>query len=97
MGCEKDIPVQYIDNNFNPNTLNIEIPSGFPYVNQNLDLPEEGVMLGRKLFYEKKLSQNNQMSCASCHIQEFGFSNGTRYSVGVSRISKNSNIFCSVM
>jgi len=91
MGCEKDIPVQYIDNNFNTNPLNIETPSGFPYINQNSDITEEGVLLGRKLFYEKRLSQNNQMSCASCHIQEFGFSNGTRYSVGVSGISGELN------
>ena len=79
-GCEKDIPVQHINQN---TPFNLIAPAGFPSFNNNLEVTNKGVELGRKLFYENKLSQNNQMSCASCHIQEFGFSNGTRYSVGV--------------
>lgn len=33
----------------------------------------EGVYLGRFLFYEKKLSINNNLSCASCHDQKLAF------------------------
>jgi cytochrome c peroxidase len=29
----------------------------------------EGIALGRKLFYEKRLSGDNTMSCATCHVQ----------------------------
>lgn len=38
--------------------------------------------LGRVLFYDKKLSANNTISCASCHIQEFGFSDTATLSKG---------------
>jgi cytochrome c peroxidase len=42
-----------------------------------------GVELGRMLFYEKKLSGNNTMSCASCHKQERAFADGNAFSVGI--------------
>lgn len=35
---------------------------------------EEGIALGRKLYYDDILSNTGQ-SCASCHIQEHGFAN----------------------
>lgn len=39
-------------------------------------LTYEGIELGRRLFYDKHLSINGQLSCASCHKQEFAFSDG---------------------
>ncbi|TXC76986.1 cytochrome-c peroxidase [Luteibaculum oceani] len=41
-----------------------------------------GATLGRVLFYDKKLSKNNRISCASCHIQAHGFSDTARFSTG---------------
>jgi cytochrome c peroxidase len=46
-------------------------------------LTEQGVQLGRMLFYEKTLSKNNMISCASCHKQEFAFDDTARFSIGV--------------
>jgi cytochrome c peroxidase len=45
-------------------------------------LTMEGVELGRKLFREKRLSKGNVQSCASCHEQSHGFTDGQRYSLG---------------
>ncbi len=45
-------------------------------------LTAEGVALGRKLFHEKALSNDFSMSCATCHRQEFAFSDTARFSVG---------------
>ena len=39
-------------------------------------------MLGRVLFYDKRLSVNDTISCASCHQQAQGFSDSARFSVG---------------
>lgn len=39
--------------------------------------------LGRVLFYDKHLSTNNTISCASCHLQQFAFSDTASASVGV--------------
>lgn len=47
-------------------------------------LTVEGIELGRHLFYETKLSGNNTQSCASCHNQEFAFTdNGKQFSSGI--------------
>jgi cytochrome c peroxidase len=43
---------------------------------------DHGATLGRVLFYEKALSKNNTISCASCHKQEKGFSDDAVFSVG---------------
>lgn len=42
----------------------------------------EGATLGRVLFYDKKLSANETVSCASCHQQDKGFSDDAVLSVG---------------
>lgn len=39
--------------------------------------------LGRVLFYDKNLSSNNSISCASCHKQEFAFGDNVVASTGV--------------
>ncbi len=40
------------------------------------------VKLGRWLFYDTRLSGNNTMSCATCHIQALAFTDGKTRSVG---------------
>lgn len=59
--------------------------AGFPppNFNDNELFTVEGVKLGRLLFYETKLSKDNSISCASCHKQEFGFSDPNQFSSGV--------------
>jgi cytochrome c peroxidase len=44
---------------------------------------KQGVYLGRMLFYEKKLSANNTISCSSCHQQQKAFTDGRAFSNGV--------------
>lgn len=41
-----------------------------------------GATLGRVLFYDKKLSANGTIACASCHIQAQGFADPAPFSVG---------------
>lgn len=54
-----------------------------PTIASDNALTEQGVQLGRMLFYEKSLSKNNMISCASCHKQEFAFDDTSRFSIGV--------------
>jgi cytochrome c peroxidase len=42
-----------------------------------------GATLGRVLFYDKRLSRNNTVSCSSCHQQAHGFSDPSIASTGV--------------
>jgi len=46
-------------------------------------LKDTKATLGRILFYDKNLSTNNKISCASCHKQAFGFSDTALVSNGV--------------
>ncbi len=41
---------------------------------ENNPADAEKIALGRKLFYDRRLSLNNTFSCAMCHIPEQGFS-----------------------
>jgi cytochrome c peroxidase len=41
------------------------------------------ITLGRILFYDKNLSTNNRVACATCHQQASGFSDPARFSTGV--------------
>jgi cytochrome c peroxidase len=45
-------------------------------------MTEEGVALGRLLFYEKLLSADGSYSCGSCHKQEYAFTDGLTRAVG---------------
>ena len=54
-----------------------------PQIATDNPLTEQGVKLGRMLFYEKALSSNNQISCASCHNQKTAFSDTAKFSIGV--------------
>ena len=45
-------------------------------------ITNDGATLGRVLFYDKRLSIAENISCASCHTQETGFGDVRRLSVG---------------
>lgn len=79
---------------YNPTSYTLKIPKGLPemVIPEDNPMTVEGVELGRKLFYEKKLSGNNTMSCASCHNQAQGFTdNGKAVSTGIDGIAGNRN------
>lgn len=69
------------------------IPQGLPPMNipSNNPLTVEGIALGKRLFYDPILSANNTQSCASCHLQETGFSETTQYSTGIDGIQGERN------
>lgn len=47
--------------------------------------------LGRLLFYDNRLSQNNSISCANCHNQEAGFADRKQFSSGVKNFETSRN------
>jgi len=59
-----------------PHPLSFAVPAGFPdpsYNFTNNPLTEEGFELGRKLFYDGRLSKDGNFPCASCHQQFAAF------------------------
>jgi cytochrome c peroxidase len=71
----------------------LEEPSHFPKMQIPLDNPltVQGVELGRRLFYDKKLSADNSLSCAGCHLPQVSFSDPERYSTGIDGIKGTRN------
>ncbi|MBU1308069.1 MAG: di-heme enzyme [Gammaproteobacteria bacterium] len=61
-----------------------QLPDGFPLPVVPADNPMSAakVELGRHLFYDTALSANQQQSCASCHQQQYAFSQPLKVSVG---------------
>ena len=61
-----------------------DLPAGFPTPWGPADNPmtaEKGVV-GRHLFYDKRLSGNETYACSSCHDQKKGFADGLAFPVG---------------
>ncbi|MDD3877390.1 MAG: cytochrome c peroxidase [Bacteroidales bacterium] len=87
--CKKENPLPP-DNDkpdsFNPTPYTLDLPFYFPTV---LNIPPdnpmtiEGIELGRYLFYDGRLSgrthPDSLMTCATCHLQEYGFSTGINH------------------
>ena len=63
----------------NPTWLEFRIPPGWPRPPTDIfaknRLSEQGFQLGRKLFYDGKLSKDGNFPCASCHQQFAAFAN----------------------
>lgn len=60
--CRKD--------DFNPTPISFSVPAGFPQAAFNFSanpLTEEGFQLGKKLFYDGRLSKDGFFPCGSCH------------------------------
>jgi cytochrome c peroxidase len=72
-GCKDDFEGEaYIADQ----AYDLEIPADFPALAFDRDknpVTVNGVALGKKLFYEGRLSRNNSISCGFCHIQENAF------------------------
>ncbi len=69
---------------YNPTFYNLEKPPYFPDFPQSYRLSEEAVALGRKLFYEKRLSGDGSLACAGCHAQEYSFTDSEKqFSEGI--------------
>lgn len=70
LSCHKEMPPP------DPGFPGFRKPAHFPEPAYHFDtnpVTEAGFRLGRRLFYEPRLSRNNTISCGSCHIQSSGF------------------------
>ncbi len=76
-GCKKSGIGDGVLPGYNPTYLQIKIPVGWPQPATNIFannlLTEEGFQLGRKLFYDGRLSKDGNFPCASCHQQFAAF------------------------
>lgn len=77
--CSRDQPICVV-----PNSNPVKIPAGFPDIDYPVDnVPTAArIALGRQLFYDKRLSRNQTVSCADCHHPNRSFSDNRSFSEG---------------
>jgi cytochrome c peroxidase len=82
--------LSFINNN---NHSYIAIPIGFPIpeIPEDNKLNKERIHLGKKLFFDKILSRDSSISCASCHRPEYAFTDGLKKAVGIKNRSVTRN------
>ncbi|MCY2965511.1 MAG: cytochrome-c peroxidase [Planctomycetota bacterium] len=58
---------------------------GLPAIAAPKDNPQtpEKIALGKQLYFDRRLSVDNTVSCADCHDPKKGFSNGEQFATGV--------------
>ncbi|MCB0689236.1 MAG: c-type cytochrome [Saprospiraceae bacterium] len=89
--CAKDIvidPIQYVeysDEEYADLKKVLDLPRTFDQydIGPNAFKTATKATLGRVLFYDKSLSEDNSISCGSCHKQEFAFSDNVALSKGI--------------
>jgi cytochrome c peroxidase len=90
----KDVVNELPNTPFSTTLYKLEIPNTLPPANYPADnLPtEEGVYLGRMLFYDPVLSADSTQSCSSCHNQALAFTdNGEQFSTGIKGLKGKRN------
>jgi cytochrome c peroxidase len=67
------------------NTWEYKVKRGFPAMPRpaNYTITERGILLGSLLFNDTKLSLNQELSCASCHKQQYAFADNVNFSKGI--------------
>ncbi|MDV6031902.1 MAG: c-type cytochrome [Phycisphaera sp. RhM] len=70
-------------------TLSVTLPKGLSAAQGNIFIPEDNpltrakIELGRQLYFDPRLSNDNSISCASCHDPAQGYGAQTQFGVGV--------------
>jgi cytochrome c peroxidase len=58
-------------------------PLGEPMIPVDNPMSPDKIALGKALFFDKRLSINDSISCSSCHLPEYAFTDRKKVSVGV--------------
>jgi len=63
----------------------LQIPKGFPepIIPTESELTVSRVELGKKLFFDNIMSRDSTLSCASCHMPEFAFTDRRTKGIGI--------------
>lgn len=85
VSCSDDEPTSP-NNEFKTTPYTIVMPSNMPapILPQDNPLTQEGIALGKALFFEKMMSKDGTVSCGSCHNQSNAFTdNDKKFSEGI--------------
>ena len=80
---------KWLANEDNHRELDVQLPMGLALAAQNIQGLEENpltrakIELGRQLYFDRRLSADNTVSCADCHHPDEGFTRHTKTGVGI--------------
>lgn len=77
-----ELPAHYSQSQTTRRGRNRQAATEFDNTPEENPITDAGATLGRVLFYDKKLSANGTVSCASCHSPESGFADNKPLSIG---------------
>lgn len=95
--CSNDDPNEKDLEEYLPIPYTLKIPPLFetnilaPVIPFNNPLTEEGVALGKKLFFDPILSVDNSISCGDCHAPSNSFTDKDQFSDGVNGVLGDRN------
>jgi len=81
--CNKEESYESLEEN---PLVDLTIPADFPVLNEAVlkNQPTKfGVELGKKLFFDPRLSRDNTIACSSCHIQASAYADHQIQAVGI--------------
>ena len=83
--CPVDPTDQEITGPSDPTEYTLEVPDFMPrpVEDETNPLTEEGIDLGRHLFYDPIMGRDSAIACATCHRQELAFTDGRALAVGI--------------
>jgi cytochrome c peroxidase len=77
--------------------LNVQLPLGLAAGQGQMQGLEENpltrakIELGRQLYFDRRLSVDNTVSCADCHHPDEGYTRGTQFGVGINGLTGDRN------
>jgi len=78
-------------------TLSVTLPEGLAVGKDAVYIPEDNpitlakIELGRQLYFDRRLSKGNEVSCADCHHPDSGYGFNTQFGVGIQGLSGDRN------
>ena len=89
ISCSSETNEEEQEETYQPVAVSVQIPTLFeqslidPLIPADNPLTEEGIALGKKLFFDPILSSDNSISCATCHNPSNAFSDTSEFSQGI--------------
>ncbi len=80
---------KWLSKRTNHATLTVELPLGLSAGRSNINIPKDNpltrakIELGRQLYFDRRLSSDETVSCADCHHPNEGYARHTQFGVGV--------------
>lgn len=87
----------WLANPKNHETLTVKLPGSLEAGKDAIYIPEDNpltlakIELGRQLYFDRRFSAGNEVSCADCHHPNFGYAKDTQFGVGIKGQTGNRN------